>query len=425
MIKTLISISSLLISYAFLFSGNALLTTLISLRAQLEDFPTLFIGIINAGYFLGLYLGAKYSDRLVTRVGHGRAYAVFASYGAICALLHAIVVDPYIWTAVRIITGFCLAGLMMITESWLNSRATNTTRGQIFSMLMITHYLSSGFGQLYIPLADPNQFTLFSIAAIGYCLSLGPVLITRLIAPEVKARQKIRFRDIYNFSPVGFTGAVCCGLITAALLGLAPVYTQGIGMSVSTTANFMALLILSGVFLQWPVGRLSDRMDRRKLLVAICLISALSSIFVLLSAGIGHRLFLFAAALFGAFAFTMYPITAAHMHDATPEGQLLYASAGLLTAFSIGAIIGPILAATVMQAIGYNGLFVYLAFVFVVYSLLVIWRMSVKPAPERKKFRRFFRIPKNIRAHEVSHKKMRDQMDRDIARLSGGGQRNK
>ena len=413
MIRTLISISSLLIGYAFFLSGNAMLTTLLSLRAQIENFHLIQIGIINATYFLGLYAGAKFTDRLVSRIGHGRAYAIFASIGSICALLHALLLNPYMWMVIRLGTGFCIAGLFMVTESWLNSRATRTTRGQILSMYMITHYLAAGIGQLFIPFADPEGLKLFVIAAIGFSLSLIPVLVTRLIAPPIPSRQKFNIREIYSYSPVAMTGALCCGLIGSALYGLAPVYTKGIGMSYETTAHFMALVIFSGVLLQWPIGRLSDRIDRRKLMAISCFISGLLAIAVLVSAQAHILIFLTAAALFGAFSFTVYPLALAHMNDATPEGKLLYAAGGMLTAFSVGAIVSPIIATTAMELIGYNALFMYFALIFVMYALVVFWRMKVSPAPERKKFRRFFR-PKGSNNNLG---KVRDAMDRDIARV--------
>ena len=239
------------------------------------------IGLINAAYFLGLFIGAKFCDRLVVRSGHSRSYAVFAAVAAICALLHAIVVSPYAWIVIRLGTGICGAGLMMVTESWLNSKATRTTRGQILSIYMITHVVASGSGQLFIPLADPKSFQLFSIAAIGYCLALLPVLITRQSAPNLPKKGKIKFVEIFRYSKIGMTGAFCCGMVSAALYGLAPIYSQHIGMTTTSTALFMALFIFGGGVLQWPVGKLSDRWDRRKLIAVMSLISGLLSLTVL------------------------------------------------------------------------------------------------------------------------------------------------
>ncbi len=417
MFQTLASISSLLVGYIFLFIGNALLSTLVSLRGQIEDFATLNIGLINAAYFLGLFIGAKVCDGLVARSGHSRAYAVFAALGAVCALLHALIVDPYAWIVIRLGTGVFCAGLMMVTESWLNSKATRTTRGQILSIYMITHFLASGSGQLIIPFAEPGTFHLFSIAAIGYSLALLPVLITRQAAPTLQQREKFRFMQVYRYSRAAMTGAVCCGLISSGVYGLAPIYTQGIGMSTTTTALFMALLIFSGCILQWPVGKLSDRLDRRKLMAFMCLFSGLLAIGVIFTSQLNLGYFLASAALFGAFSFAVYPIALAHMNDSTPDGKLLYASAGMLTAFSTGAVIGPIIAASAIQAFGYNALFVYFAVIYVLYAVLLYLRIRHRPAPKRKRFRRYFRVMGDA---STPRQKAQQEIDREIARNAGG-----
>lgn len=417
MLRILTCISSLLIGYALLFVGNAMLTTLISLRAQLEGFLTTHIGLINAAYFLGLYIGAKFTDSLVSRVGHGRAYAVFASVGVTFALLHAIVIDPYVWMVIRVGTGICIAGLMMITESWLNAGATNTNRGKVLSLYMITHFLASGFGQLLIPLADISDFTLFTYAAIGFSLSLVPVLTTRMIAPPLPARQKVKFKDVYKFSPVGMTGGFVIGAVAAILYGLTPLFTQGIGLSTTTTATFMATIILSGVILQLPIGYISDRLDRRVLIAIVSLVSGLLSIGIYLSAEINMILFFVVGGLFGAVVMTIYPIAIAHVNDATPADKLLYAAAGILTAFSTGAVIGPIFASFLVEKMGYAAMFIFQAALLVLYALIVIWRSKVKSAPKKKKFRRCFRAKVSSDKRGIDPRKVRDEMDRDLARL--------
>ncbi len=399
MVKTLLSVSYLLAGYASLFIGNSLLTTLISLRAQQEMFPLITIGFISAAYFIGLFLGARSANAIVSSLGHARAYAVLASAGAILALMHALAVNPYAWIVIRIGTGLCIAGLVSITESWLNSRATRTTRGQILSTYMITHYVAAGFGQLLIPFADPSGFELFSIAAIGYALALSPVLITRLIVPQIPERQKFRLREVFSYSPAAMSGSVCLGMVGGALFGLAPLYSQGIGMTSTTTAYFMALIVMGGALLQWPVGKLSDRIDRRKLMMGLCIVSGVSSISVLFASAHHLILFLIAAGIYGALSFTIYPVALAYMNDSAPEGKLIEAAAGMLTTFSIGAIVGPIIATSAMEYFGLQALFIYMAAVFSLYALFLIWRLNVNPAaPIRKKFRRFFRVSKRRRA---------------------------
>ena len=422
MFKTLISVSYLLAGYASLFVGNALLTTLISLRAQEDNFPLLTIGFISAAYFLGLFFGARSTNLIVSRIGHSRSYAVLASVGAVLALLHALVVDPYAWIVIRMGTGVCIAGLVAVTESWLNSRATKSTRGQILSTYMITHYLAAGFGQLFIPFADPGGFALFSIAAIGYSLSLVPVLITRLIAPEIPARQKFSIRQVYRYSPAAMSGSICCGMVGGALYALAPLYSQGIGMTTTITAYFMALIIFGGVLLQWPVGKLSDRIDRRKLMIILCAVSGISSISVLIATPFHLMIFLAAAGLYGAVSFTIYPVALAYMNDSAPEGKLIDAAAGMLTTFSIGAIIGPIIATSAMDYFGYSALFIYMACIFGLYALFLIWRMNVNPdAPKKKKYRRFFRAkaPKSQKSTSANESAPQNRKSTGLARILG------
>ena len=418
MFSTFLSISSLLAGYAILFIGNALLTTLVSIRAQSESFHLVEIGLINAAYFLGLYVSAKYSDYFVARAGHSRAYAIFASVGGICALSHPLVVDAYVWMVIRFGTGFCVAGVLMITESWLNAKAAPNTRGQLLSIYMITHYLAAGVGQLLIPFAEPDAFQLFSIAAIGYALSLVPVSLTRTIAPDIPSQQKFKFLEIYRLSPVAMFGALCCGVTSAALYGLAPVYLQGIGLTLDTVSYFMALVIFSGVLLQLPVGRFSDRLDRRKLMIVICLISGLLAMGVVWSASLSTWLFLASATAFGAFSFAVYPVALAHMNDVTPREKLLYAAAGMLTAFSIGAIISPILATWAMGVFGYGALFVFMAITYFIYAIVALWRIQVTPSPKRKKFRRYFRARPRSSKGPISSRKLRDEQDRDLAKMS-------
>lgn len=388
-----------------------MLLTLLALRAQQENFPIILIGCLSAVYFLGLYLGAKFSSSIVARCGYGRAYAIFAGYGAVCALLHALIVDPYAWLTIRLGTGFCIAGLIMVTESWINAQATRTTRGQILSMYMITHFLASGTGQLFIPFLDASGFQLFSVAAIGYTLSLAPVLLTRLPAPALKARQAFKFREIYAYSPTAVSGAICCGLTTSAVYGLAPVYVQGLGMTTATTAYFMALFIFSGGLLQWPIGRISDHFDRRKLITIMCFASGVVSVVVIFSPGINLIVFLISASFYGAFSFTIYPIALAYMNDCVDKTKLLHAAAGMLTAYSTGSIIGPILAALAVDLFGYHFLFVFTATILLLYAALVIWRTKVREAPKKKKFSRIGRNGVTQIKRKTGHKKANDPMD--------------
>ena len=389
MFSALLSIISLLSSWGLLLVANALLGTLLTLRAEHDGFTTTTVGIISAAYFLGLFIGARYGNRLVNQVGHIRAFAVYASITSIAALIHAIVIEPVTWTIVRASAGFCMAALSMIIESWLNSRATNQTRGRDLSLFMITNFLAAGVGQLLIPLADISTFVLFSVASICYSLALVPVLLTSLAAPQVKPASEINIFETFKISQVGIWGSAVAGVVTASLFGLGPLYTQQVGNSTTITAIFMSLSILGGVILQWPIGMLSDRMDRRKVLVAVSFISAVTAIAILFAAQIHLWVFYGSALLYGAFCFTIYPISSAHMNDATPPEDMILTAAGLLASYGIGAVVGPLVASVLMEWFGNDMLLYFIAGVLTAFGLFIVYRMKVSEAPERKK-RRFY-----------------------------------
>ncbi len=414
------SIFALLASWGLLLVANSLLSTLLALRAEAELFSTTVVGLVTAGYFLGFFLGARYGDKLVITVGHIRAFAVYASFTSVAALLHAMVVDPTFWIIVRFAAGFCMAALVIITESWLNARATNKTRGQILSLYMAVNYLAASVGQLFIPLAIPESFLLFSVASIAYSVALVPVLLTRLIAPPVNARQHVEIIDVFKISPVGMLGAFAAGLAGSAIYGLGPIFTQTHLDSTTATAIFMSLVIFGGVLLQWPIGKLSDRMDRRKVLIVSSLISAMVSLAIVFTVELTLWLFLVTAVLFGAWSFLVYPIACAHMNDSVGPEDMIRAAAGLVIGYGAGAVIGPIIASMVMEYLGADSLFYFISLVNFAYALFVIKRTRVTPAPERKARKMWFSRFEVKQQSNIDSGKLRDQMDKDMAQLIGG-----
>ena len=359
-----------------LLLANGLLSTLLALRAQLEGFSTTYVGLITASYYLGVYIGAMYGDRLVNLAGHIRAFAVYATITSITALIHAVAVDEYVWLITRLITGVSIAGLIIVTEAWLNSKAVNKNRGQIMAMYMITNYFAGGTGQLFIPFADPSTYILFSVASIFFSLSLIPVLLTKFAAPEVYARNPVRMRDLYKFSPVGMCCSFSSGMASAALWGLGPVYIVGIGMSVDTAAYFMAAVIFGAALFQWHVGKLSDGLDRRKVIIWICIGSAILAFLIVLASNLSIILFIVIAILYGALSCTLYSVAMAHTNDLTSPDEFMKAASGILTAYGTGAILGPIFAAAFMEWFDLGALFIYLSIIFSLNVVFVSWRMT-------------------------------------------------
>jgi MFS family permease len=375
---------SLLLSYGLLLLANGMFSTLLAVRTQVEGFSATTVGFIVAAYFSGLLFGGLFAGRVVGRVGHIRSFAVFASLVSVSALLHPIFVTPVAWMLLRMVAGFCMAGMIMVTESWLNTTATNKTRGQILSFYMTTNYFAAGCGQFLLTVGDPSQFHLFSLASVIFSLALLPVLLTRAKAPVPKKTRIMPVWILYKMAPLGVFGVFCCGLINSSIHGLSPVYATNLGFSETQLSTFMAVMIMSGLILQWPMGHLSDRVGRGPLLVFIPLIVAIvagamiyADSFVLILAGAG---------IFGAFVFTQYSLAAATANDMVTSDQRVQVAGALLITYGAGAVIGPIVAGQFMNILGPQGLFFYFALVSLLLSTFsILTRRRRAGSPDKRK----------------------------------------
>lgn len=389
MLSTLLSIRALLLSYGLLLMANGLFSTLLGVRTTIESFSTEVTGMIMGSYFLGLLLGARYAVAVVARVGHIRSFAAFASVMSITALTHAIVIDPVSWGLMRVGSGFCMAGMVMVTESWLNERASNETRGQVLSIYMTTNYAAAGCGQFLLPLADPADFHLFSLTSIVYSLALVPVLLTLSKAPRPAQPHPVNLRKLYRISPLGLIGALCAGMINAMFYGMGPVFTREIGLPLTGTSLFMASVILGGLVLQWPIGKLSDRIDRRYILAGVSFATAIAAVSILAFATAPSMGLYVAGAVYGSLSFTVYSLSAAHTNDFADPEELIQVASALLVAYGIGAISGPVVSAFMMGQIGPNGLFglsALIAAALGVYALHRSRTRSTKPAEDKAPF---------------------------------------
>ncbi len=376
--KTIRSIASLLLSYGLLLLANGLFGTLLGLRSKLEGFSTETIGLVMAGYFFGLLLGAFYAVRVVAAVGHIRSFAAFASIMSVAVLAHLLKIDPFTWLALRIVAGFCMAGMVMVTESWINERCSNKNRGRVLSLYMVTNYLGSGLGQFLLTVASPAEFQLFVIASIIFSIALVPILLTQATSPKPVSPQRMRFRHLLAVSPVGVVGTVAAGLNNASLHGLGPIYAADSGLSVAEVSAFMACLILGGMALQFPIGRLSDRLDRRSVLMVVVLAASVCALGIIWATEDASWPMYLLAFVYGGFAFTLYPLSTAQVNDRAAPDQLVQVAAGLLVAYGIGSIIGPIAASQMMGRSGPQGLFLFIIMVAVALVLFTILRMVVR-----------------------------------------------
>ena len=386
MLTTLRSISAVLLSFGLLFIGNGLFNTLLGIRMRLEGFSTEVTGLIMSSYFAGLLLSAFFSTHVISRVGHIRAFAVFASIISASALFHILYIDPYFWSVIRLISGFCIGGIIIIIESWLNEMSANKVRGQVFSVYMITTYAASGSGQLMLPLADPKSFILFSLISILFSFALIPVLMTKSKAPRQLPAARMNVVELYKTSPLALVGAFMAAMTNSSFYSMGPVFTHDMGFTLQQTAYFMSAAVLGGLLLQWPVGKLSDRFDRRWVLTAIAFLVSIVSFIIYLYSGKESHTLIKMAVCYGCLAFLMYSLSAAHANDFTSQDKMVQTASSLLVTYGLGAILGPILSSFVMGYFGSDKLFLWLSCLSISLCVYAIYRSTQRRSvlPEEK-----------------------------------------
>ncbi|HEV7369479.1 MFS transporter [Arenibaculum sp.] len=375
-----LSVSSLLLGVALLMLGSGLLSTLVGVELARAGADSTAIGFAMAAYYAGLTVASLKAHVVIAGVGHIRAFAAFASVFSAAALAHAILPNLAFWAVLRLIEGFCMAGLFMCIESWLNDRATPQTRGQLLSLYMITVYGAMGLGQQLLVIDDPAGTLRFIATSILLSLALVPVSLTRATPPVLPHVESFGIRRLWRISPLGIFGTFASGIVTGAIYGLAPVFGERSGFGTAGTALFMTVIILGGVVLQWPLGRLSDVFDRRTVVIGLCAALTATSVAMIAVAGIDAQWPLLAVTLlFGGLSFTLYPICVAHTNDHLDRSELVQASGGLILAYSAGATIGPLAASATMSALGPWGLFAFTAAGAFACFAFGLWRTRVRP----------------------------------------------
>lgn len=377
MTNRLAPIAALLTGTFIFLLGNGLLGTLLSLRLNLAGQPTEVAGIVGSAYFVGLIAGCLRATTVIGAVGHIRAFSVFAAVSASIALAFALSPDPLFWVALRFLSGFAIAGLFMVIESWLNVSTDNTWRGRILSIYMVTIYSALGVGQFLLLSYDLKGFQTFSLVAMLFALSLVPVSLSRVPAPEILYPTILPFRQLYRLSPLGVLGCFGSGLMLAAFYSLAPIFAQNLGLPVGRIALLMSAAIIGGLILQWPIGRLSDVVDRRLVLtVALFAVALAGGAIMLLSMWPTTPVLFYVAGAVFCLGFVVYPLSVGHANDHITTESRVAISGGLLLAYSIGAALGPVLAASAMRHAGDYALFGYIGGVALLIGLFAIWRMT-------------------------------------------------
>lgn len=378
MSKTFAPLVSLLTGIGFLLCGNALLGTVIPLRGLHEHFTPVIIGLMGSSYNLGFVVGCLACPYLILRAGHIRAYSTLVSLAAATTLVHPMVVDPMVWIGARSITGFCLAGLYLIIESWLNDRATNDNRGLIMSVYIVVNFLTTTIGQLMVLLAPIQNFELFASASLLVSLAVVPVALTTSAQPAPIAIVQFRPLRLLKIAPVGLAGTFMIGVANGAFWSLVTVFAIGRGMSANGAAIFLSIAVVGGALMQWPIGRLSDTHDRRLVLAGVMVLSAIASLLTAtLPIGVGGLLVM--AFILGTVVLTGYSIAAAHAYDRAEKADYVEMATGVLLANGVGAVFGPLIASFAMESWGDGYLFVFMATVELLLVAFIALRSRIRP----------------------------------------------
>ena len=379
----------LLLGMGVLMLGAGLQGTLLGVRATLEGFPTPVIGVIMSCYYVGYLLGTFTAPRLVRNVGHIRVFAALAAVASAAILVQGSFVHPIPWAIMRLVSGVCFAGIYVVAESWLNDRASRSNRGTLLALYMLVLYIGLGSAQFLLVVANPTAPTLFMLVSVLISLAMVPIVVSAHQTPQASVPLKVRYRDLYRNSPLGVVAVTISGMISSTIFAMGPVYARLSGLGTSGVATFMAVSILSAVLTQYPVGRLSDRMDRRTVIAIVCTIATLVAVSIVVFNDMPHGLFLVFAALFSGFVLTLYSLAVSHVNDKLEPGQMVAASSALLSLNGTAAAIGPVLAGSLMAAFGPKAYFATLAALtggLTIYDLWRKTRRSAVPAAQKGPF---------------------------------------
>ena len=375
MLKDLSSSWAVLLGIGFMMLANGLQGTLLGLRATLEGFSTFTTGIMMSGYFIGIFIGSFLAPMLVKRVGHIRVFSALASLASISILFHGVYIDPLFWMLMRVVTGICFAGFFVVTESWLNDRASNKTRGTVLSIYMAIVTLGMGSGQFLLNLAQPQEIGLFILTSIIISFGLIPMLLTAKPAPVFEASSSMPLIELYKASPLAVIGNGLTGMAHGTIFGLGAIYASAVLVEVKLISWFMACFLIGSLFTLWPIGLLSDRISRR-------LVMAIISIIAIIACGLAiitpkdSILFYLVIILLGGAAMPMYSICVAHANDRLEPHQIVGASGSLVMVSGIGLSTGPVIVAFFMDIYGMVFYFWGIATVFAMILTFTLIRIN-------------------------------------------------
>lgn len=401
MLRVVGSLGALLLGMSVMLLGNGLFGTLTALRMTIENFSPATIGVVVACHSIGFAAACLTCGRVIRRVGHIRVFAAFAATLAFCCLCFPIAVDPAAWIPLRLVFGYAGAACFMVGESWLAGAAPRDMKGKVFAVYMVINKASFGIGQLFLILGDPAGDRLFMLAAALYALCLVPIALTRAKGPDALGHERLSFAALYRLSPVGVAGAITAGFTNASLVGLGPVFATNQGLNVTQVSLFMVAFLAGNLVLQVPIGRTSDRFDRRTVLFVVAVLTAGSCIVTAMAPSPGFAELLALSALVGGFSAVVYPIAMTHATDLSRPQQTVSLHAGMLLAFSMGASTGPILASLAMQWMGGRGLFAFAAVINVLLAIFILYRKFQRASAPDEQQTDFIAMPQTTQTTQA------------------------
>ena len=386
---------ALFFGFGIICLAHGLQGTLIGVRSVLEGFSFFSTGLIVAGYYVGYLTGSVFIPIFLKRVGHIRVFAALASLASIAILLHTVFLDPYSWFFIRILTGVSLSGIYIIMESWLNDKSTNETRGQLLSIYMIITFVFVGLGQLLLNISDPAKVDLFILVSILLSFALLPILLSNTEQPNTTDTKNFSLAEFYAISPLGFVGALFTGLAHSAVFGYGAVYAAAKGLSVLEVSIFMIIITSFGALSQWPIGYLSDRMDRRLILIGVTFIASGLCVLIVGSSYISLTLFFVLTAIYSCMSLPMYSLAIAHTNDFLQQNEIVAASSAFAKLMGIGSILGPLMVSAMMSVTGPNGYHIYLLLIHGLLGLFGLYRMTKRAIPADSESQ-YVPLPRNI-----------------------------
>ncbi len=376
-VALIIALSATLFAAFALNSGASLQSSLLALRSSSEGFAPIYTGIIMASYYIGFVAGIIWGASLVNRVGHIRTFAALASTASAITLLHAVLVDPITWSLFRVMTGLCVSGLYLVIESWLNAQADNTSRGSTIAIYMTVSLGGLAIGQLLLNVSPISSFELFTVASVLLSLSLVPLSLTRQPPPAAVSGERMTFRRLYKISPLGFVAASGAGVLSGAVYGVGPVFAADLGLPTTDVAYFMFFVILGGMIMQFPIGKISDVVPRQYVMIVVLLGLAVCGLLPLVMPDIVRDNLTLWGGITGVFIMPIYGLAVAYVNDYLEPEDIVPASGGLLIIYGASAASGPLLGSSAVGQFGPWALPVLFAVIGIAVAAFAFYRAGL------------------------------------------------